>query len=78
MTTLTDMEIAQTARISGFSGHPSLAVKQRLLAMGLLPGTDVRLIRRAPLGDPLEILVRGVLLAIRGREASFLAVEPCA
>ena len=48
----------------------------RLREMGLLPGTEVRLIRRAPLGDPLEFSVRGSLLSLRQSEAELIVVEP--
>lgn len=48
----------------------------RLREMGLLPGTRVRLVRRAPLGDPLEIEVRGYHLSLRREEAERVDVEP--
>ncbi len=47
----------------------------RLLEMGLLPGTEVEMVRLAPLGDPLEIRVRGYLLSLRREEASAIEVE---
>jgi len=47
----------------------------RLREMGLLPGTKVRLVRKAPLGDPLEISVRGYNLSLRGTEAASIRVE---
>jgi ferrous iron transport protein A len=43
--------------------------------MGLLPGTRVEFIRRAPMGDPVEIGVRGALLSLRDAEASLIEVE---
>lgn len=46
----------------------------RLMEMGLLPGTAVELIRRAPLGDPLLLRVRGYALSIRKSEASRIRV----
>lgn len=49
----------------------------RLREMGMLPGTQVRLVRKAPLGDPLEISVRGYSLSLRGTEASAIRVERC-
>ena len=49
------------------------AVARRLLEMGLLPGTRVRVVRVAPLGDPIEVEVRGYALSIRRAEA--LAIE---
>ena len=41
------------------------AVARRLMEMGLLPGTTIETVRRAPLGDPLEIRLRGYLLSLR-------------
>ena len=48
----------------------------RLREMGLLPGTSIQLIRAAPLGDPLEIKVRGYHLTLRKSEAEHIVVEP--
>lgn len=47
----------------------------RLREMGLLPGTSLTLIRTAPLGDPIEIKVRGYNLTLRKSEADFIRVE---
>ena len=44
--------------------------------MGLLPGTRVTLVRTAPLGDPLEIKIRGYNLTLRKSEAAHVLVEP--
>jgi len=49
---------------------------RRLMDLGLVPGTIVRHVRRAPLGDPLEVLVRGTHLSIRRSEAGKVHVEP--
>ena len=49
----------------------------RLREMGLLPGTRINLVRKAPLGDPIEIKVRGYNLSLRGSEASAIRVERC-
>lgn len=61
----------------------ALAVRRRLLEMGLCPGVAVDVIRRAPLGDPLEVRVRGYLLSLRLDQAAqvsvgALAVAPAA
>ncbi len=48
----------------------------RLREMGLLPGTTLTLVRTAPLGDPLEIKVRGYHLTLRKTEADHVLVEP--
>jgi Fe2+ transport system protein FeoA len=46
--------------------------------MGLLPGTRLTLVRTAPLGDPLEIEIRGYRLSLRRTEAEVLLVDPVA
>lgn len=53
-------------------GMPSLT---RLREMGLLPGTRLQFVRRAPLGDPVEISVRGALLSLRDSEAALIEVD---
>ena len=53
-------------------GIPSLT---RLRELGLLPGTRVQFVRRAPLGDPVEISVRGALLSLRESEAAQVEVD---
>lgn len=52
------------------------SVMRRLMELGLVPGTTVELVRRAPLGDPLELRVRGTHLSIRRSEAERVHVEP--
>lgn len=49
----------------------------RLLEMGLLPGTRIEVIRYAPLGDPVEIKVRGYNLSLRKHEAEQVWVQTC-
>lgn len=51
------------------------AFRRRLMEMGLVPGTEVVITKVAPLGDPLEIAVRGGRLSIRQQEASTLLVD---
>ncbi len=50
-------------------------VAQRLMDMGLVKGTPFKVLRKAPLGDPLEIKLRGFLLALRLKEAEHISVE---
>ena len=52
------------------------AYRSRLLEMGLLVGTPVQLVRFAPLGDPVEIKVRGYHLTLRKQEAEQIWVQP--
>ena len=56
--------------------HAKGSVRQRLMDLGIIEGTHVEMIRRAPLGDPLQIKVRGTLIALRKREADMLHIEP--
>jgi ferrous iron transport protein A len=49
--------------------------RQRLIAMGLIPGTEFTVQRMAPLGDPIEILIHGFALSLRKIEANILQIE---
>lgn len=71
-----NLKVGQKGRVIAFLGG-SKSYKQRLMAMGLLPGTEFTLLRLAPLGDPIEILVRGFALSLRKDEANVLQVESC-
>lgn len=53
----------------------SIDIRKKLMVMGLLPNTQVTLIRRAPMGDPLQIEVRGVSIAMRESIAAAVEVE---
>jgi ferrous iron transport protein A len=48
---------------------------RRLMEMGLMRGTTVEVVRRAPMGDPLEVKVRGFMLTLRRAEAEHIEVE---
>lgn len=48
--------------------------KRRLIEMGITPGTKVRVLKRAPMGDPIEILLRGYSLTMRGSDAERIYV----
>ena len=50
-------------------------IANRLREMGLLPGTTIRFVRRAPLGDPIEIRLRGYSLSLREKEAVEILVK---
>ena len=70
---LTDLQIGEEARVRGYTG--STEYSERLIRLGLIPGTILRLQRRAPLGDPIEIRFRGYSLVLRPAEASCLELE---
>jgi len=71
--TLADLIPGDESTITGVGG--SGAIRQRLLDMGIIRGTSVRCQRFAPLGDPIEICVKGALLAIRKAEAKFVEID---
>ncbi len=50
-------------------------MSRRLMEMGLLPGTKVRVVRVAPLGDPLELRLRNYSLSVRRRDAAQISVQ---
>jgi ferrous iron transport protein A len=74
--TLAELEQGARARIQGTRAGGG-AVRQRLLDMGVTRGAELLVERVAPLGDPIEILIKGYHLAIRRDEASFIEVEAC-
>ncbi|MGX9417276.1 FeoA family protein [Vibrio sp. RC27] len=71
---LSELREGQCADILAFVNLDSEA-RKRLMVMGLLPNTSVTLVRRAPMGDPLQVMVRGVSLAVREKIASSIEVE---
>lgn len=74
MTTLNDLRTAgQRGRITDVTGDDAVAI--RLMEMGLTEDAEIELIGFAPLGDPIEFLVRGYRLSLRKTEASRVAIE---
>jgi Fe2+ transport system protein FeoA len=71
---LADLRPGQAAEIVSIDCERR--IRRRLMEMGLLPGTRVRLIRVAPLGDPLELRVRGYALSVRRAEATQIRTRP--
>ncbi|AVJ19691.1 ferrous iron transporter A [Serratia rhizosphaerae] len=62
-------------KIAGFSPEISPAYRQKLLSLGMLPGSLFDVIRVAPLGDPIEIKTRRVSLVLRKKDLALLALE---
>jgi ferrous iron transport protein A len=71
---LSELSIGQKAKITALNGGDK-AYRQRLVAMGLIPGTELTLTRMAPFGDPVEIQIRGTRLTLRKHEACLLQLE---
>ncbi len=66
------LSIGATARVLAVGGEG--AVARRLMEMGVVPGAPVRVIKAAPLGDPVEVRVHGYHLALRRSEAETILV----
>ncbi len=71
--TLCDLGIGKTARLLEVGGEGAL--RQHLLDMGLIPGAEVTLVKFAPMGDPIELLVHGYELTIRLADARNISIE---
>jgi len=64
-----------TWKITGFAREISPAYRQKLLSLGMLPGSSFNVIRVAPLGDPIHIETRRVNLVLRKKDLALLEVE---
>lgn len=73
MKTLRQVKIGETAKVLRLCGEG--AVKRRIMDMGLTKGTEVYVRKAAPLGDPIEISIRGYELSIRKADAQMIEVE---
>jgi ferrous iron transport protein A len=69
-----DLKTGQTARVIALTQGDKV-YRQRLIAMGVLPGTAFTVSRLAPLGDPIEIEIRGFALSLRKDEAAIIQIE---
>jgi ferrous iron transport protein A len=69
---LDELEPGEGGVIARLGGEPS--IMRRLMELGLVPGTEVQVVRRAPLGDPIELSVRGLHMSLRRTEASHIHV----
>ncbi len=73
MKTLKEAKVGDTVRVVKLHGEG--AVKRRVMDMGLTKGVEVQLRKVAPLGDPIEVTVRGYELSIRKADAEMIEVE---
>ena len=71
--TIKEMEILQTARITKVGGEGAL--RQHFLDMGVIPGAEITVIKYAPLGDPVELMIHGYELTLRLEDAAQIEVE---
>ena len=73
MNTLRDVKIGDTVKVVKLHGQG--AVKRRIMDMGITRGTEIYVRKVAPLGDPVEITVRGYELSLRKADAEMVEVE---
>lgn len=73
--TLKELHIGGSALVTNVGGEG--ANRQHILDMGVIPGVHISLVKLAPMGDPMELLVHGYSLAIRKTDAELIDIEPC-
>ena len=73
MKTLKDARVGETVKVVKLTGEG--AVKRRIMDMGITKGVEVHIRKVAPLGDPVEVTVRGYELSFRKADAEMIEVE---
>ena len=71
--TLNELKIGETAIITEVGGEGAL--RQHFLDMGIIPGADIELVKFAPMGDPIQIIIHGYELTIRIDDAKHISVQ---
>lgn len=74
MKTLKDVKVGETATVARLHGEGP--VKRRIMDMGITKGSEIHIRKVAPLGDPVEITVRGYELSLRKADAACVDVDP--
>ena len=74
MMTLKELKPGKSARIEEVGGEGAL--RQHFLDMGLIPGVDVTVVKLAPMGDPMELMIRGYELTLRLDDAAQIRITP--
>ena len=72
MSTLDLVELGESVRVKGIAKESK--VKRKLLDMGVTPGVEVKIVGKAPMGDPINVEVRGYKLTLRKSEAKDILV----
>lgn len=73
MRTLKEVKIGETVKVNAINGEG--AIKRRIMDMGITKGTEIYVRKVAPLGDPVEVTVRGYELSLRKADADMINVE---
>ena len=72
MTTLRELPAGSSAKVK--TVHGESMISKRLMEMGVIPGTEIRVVKSAPFGDPIQIRVLGYSLALRKNEAASIEI----
>ncbi|MDR3312959.1 MAG: ferrous iron transport protein A [Oscillospiraceae bacterium] len=72
--TLKEIKPGQTVQVRKLGGEGAL--KRRIMDMGIVKGVEIQVRKVAPLGDPIEVTVRGYELSLRKEDAAMIEVEP--
>ncbi len=70
--TLADMKVGEKGVVEALQGHGN--IQHRLVDMGVVKGSHISVVKKAPLGDPIEVNVKGCALALRMNEAAMITV----
>ena len=73
MKTLRDVKVGKSAKVVKLHGEG--AIKRRIMDMGITKGVEIKIRKVAPLGDPIELTVRGYELSLRKADAQMIEVE---
>ncbi len=73
MKTLKDVKIGEAVKVTKVEGEG--AIKRRIMDMGITKGVEIYVRKIAPLGDPVEVTVRGYELSVRKADAEMIVVE---
>ena len=74
MGTLKNIKIGETVRVTKLNGEGAL--RQHFLDMGVIPGAEITVVKFAPRGDPMELLIHGYKLTLRLADAGMITVVP--
>ena len=73
MKTLRDLKVGESSKVKSIHGEGK--VKRRIMGMGITKGTEIYVKKVAPLGDPVEVTVRGYELSLRKDDADIIEIE---
>ena len=74
MTTLKDVKVGESSKVEKLNGEGAL--RQHFLDMGIIPGTEITVVKYAPMGDPIQLMLHGYELTLRLADAEKIEVAP--